>query len=179
MKLSQLALALSATSVSSHQIVSPETAIAAGVSAAEFKQMHGSAMKGISMLVNNPEYHAPVIQSVGEPAWDATTTAAVGTGNLPAVIVHGMGDAGTNPGMKSICKTVGEKYPGTYTLCSTTADGLFSITDSMPSQVEKFTAEVRSHPELANGFNAVGLSYVRLLRGLVGRLVGCVVGGCT
>merc|ERR1712203_76427 len=28
----------------------------------------------------------------------------------------------------------------------------------MPEQVKQFTQEVRSHPELANGFNAVGLS---------------------
>ena len=100
----------------------------------------------------------------------------------PAVIVHGMGDAvghtrvpqqfivlsspclmppitqGTNPGMKSICKTVGEKYPGIFTLCSTTADGIASITTKMSKQVEHFTAELRSHPELSQGFNAVGLS---------------------
>jgi hypothetical protein len=140
------------------QIVSLDAAAAAGVSTEELARLHADAARGINILVSSPAYHAPILGSVAAPAWDAA--APRDSANLPAVIVHGMGDAGTNPGMKSICKTVGEKYPGTFTLCSTTADGAFSITDSMPSQVEKFTAEVRSHPELAHGFNAVGLSCV-------------------
>ena len=99
---------------------------------------------------------APVIEPVGGPALSAAET-----GNetyRPAVIVHGMGDSGTNAGMKSICATVPAKYPGAFVLCSTTADGVASITTKMPKQLEQFTAEVRSHPELARGFNAVGLS---------------------
>ena len=78
---------------------------------------------------------------------------------------------GTNPGMKSICKTVGEKYPGIFTLCSTTADGVESITMKMSKQVEAFTTELRSHPELSKGFNAVGLSQGNFL--LEG---SCIVG---
>ena len=69
-----------------------------------------------------------------------------------------MGDSGTNPGMKSICATVPNKYPGQYVLCSTTADGTSSIFTSMEKQLEEFTTEIRSHPELAKGFDAVGLS---------------------
>jgi len=102
------------------------------------------------VLDNTKHIHAPLIESLGE----AVNSAA----NRPAVIVHGMGDSGTNPGMKSICATVPKKYPGTFVLCSTTADGMKSIFTKMPDQVSQFAAEVRSHPELANGFNAVGLS---------------------
>merc|ERR1712072_1249146 len=76
----------------------------------------------------------------------------------PTVIAHGMGDSGTNKGMVSLCKTVSEKYPGSYVLCSTTADGGASMGNSFTKQLADFTAEVRSKPELAKGFNAVGLS---------------------
>jgi palmitoyl-protein thioesterase len=96
---------------------------------------------------------APVIESISEPIH-----AEEGSSYRPSVIVHGMGDAGTNPGMESICKTVRDKYPGAFVLCSTTADSAKSIFTKMTTQVEEFTAEVRSHPELAKGFNAVGLS---------------------
>jgi len=117
--------------------------------------MSGDVQRGIEALVTGDSpTHAPVIESLATVE-DSLKTADAGT---PAVIVHGMGDAGTNPGMKSICATVGKKYPGKFTLCSTTADGGASITTSMPKQLEQFTAEVRSHPELANGFRAVGLS---------------------
>jgi len=102
---------------------------------------------------NTRHLRAPVIKPVGEPA-----LAATGKAMRPSVIVHGMGDSGTNAGMKSICATVPKKYPGAFVLCSTTADGAASISTTMPEQVKQFTAEVRSHPELANGFNAVGLS---------------------
>ena len=60
--------------------------------------------------------------------------------------------------MKSICATVPNKYPGQFVLCSTTADGTKSIFTPMDKQLEEFTTEIRSHPELAKGFDAVGLS---------------------
>jgi len=105
-------------------------------------------------MVNNTKgiYWAPQIESLGEPVLLAEGA------QRPAVIVHGMGDSGTNAGMKSICATVPKKYPGMFVLCSTTADGASSITQRLPKQLAAFTAEVRSHPELAKGFNAVGLS---------------------
>lgn len=99
-------------------------------------------------------YWAPMIASLGKPQF----LTEEGSEYRPSVIVHGMGDAGTNPGMKSICATVSNKYPGAFVLCSTTADSGASIWTKMEKQLEEFTAEVRSHPELARGFNAVGLS---------------------
>jgi len=98
-------------------------------------------------------YWAPEIESVSAPE-----VALVGQTYRPSVIVHGMGDSGTNSGMKSLCKTVSDKYPGAFVLCSTTADGGASISKLMSKQLSDFHAEVLSHPELANGFNAVGLS---------------------
>ena len=53
------------------------------------------------------EWSAPMIESLA-----TIEEVEAGDGGTPAVIVHGMGDAGTNPGMKSICATVGKKYPG-------------------------------------------------------------------
>jgi len=70
----------------------------------------------------------------------------------------GMGDSGTNSGMKSLCQTVREKYPGMFVLCSTTADGAKSISMTFRKQLAAFQQEIALHPELAHGFNAVGLS---------------------
>ncbi len=122
--------------------------LAAGCSASIFTKEFEE-----KLVYNTRELWAPIIKPIGGPALKADNATY-----RPAVIVHGMGDAGTNAGMKSICATVGEKYPGIFTLCSTTADGVASITTRMPEQVEQFHAEILSHPELANGFDAVGLS---------------------
>ena len=88
------------------------------------------------LVENSKAGWAPVIEPLGGPASGALSAEAAAAGNKtyrPAVIVHGMGDAGTNPGMKSICATVPAKYPGAFVLCSTTADGVASIT-TKPAQ---------------------------------------------
>ena len=54
-----------------------------------------------------------------------------------------MGDSGTNPGMKSICATVPNKYPGQFVLCSTTADGTKSIFTPMDKQLEQLMEWLR------------------------------------
>lgn len=112
-----------------------------------------SAEQEAQVLGNTRHIWAPSIEMISEPVLHAD-----GSTPLPTVIVHGMGDAGTNPGMKSICATVPKKYPGTFVLCSTTADGMASITMTMPDQLKALQAEIAQHPELKNGFNAVGLS---------------------
>ena len=38
------------------------------------------------------------------------------------------GDAGSNPGMRSLCKTAADAYPGLYVVCANVANGLASIT---------------------------------------------------
>lgn len=106
------------------------------------------------LLVDNTRsIWAPEIEAVSEPMLRAENKTW-----RPAVVVHGMGDSGTNPGMKSICGTVSTKYPGMFVLCSTTADGAKSISTKMPEQLEQFHQEILSNPELSGGFNAVGLS---------------------
>ena len=89
----------------------------------------------------------------------------------PVVFLHGMGDSGTNPGMKSPCKTAADKYPGLYSKCSTVADGMSSIFTVLDDQIEEFRKDVQSDPKLANGFTAVGLSQGNLvLRGYIERI---------
>lgn len=65
--------------------------------------------------------------------------------------------------MKSLCGSVAQKYPGTYSVCLTVADGISSITQNLDKQLDEFVTAVRSDPKLANGFNAVGLSQGNLL----------------
>eukprot|EP01048_Picozoa_sp_COSAG05_P025522 COSAG05_NODE_6529_length_943_cov_0.727488_1_plen_139_part_10 len=85
---------------------------------------------------------------------------------VPVVFLHGMGDSGKNSGMKSLCKTASDKYPGMHSVCSNVANGMSSITTELHKQVQEFAAEVRADPKLAQGFTAVGLSQGNLvLRG--------------
>ena len=62
-----------------------------------------------------------------------------GSNALPIVTAHGMGDSGTNAGMKSICATVPKKYPGAFVLCSTTADGMASIFTKFDKQLAELS----------------------------------------
>lgn len=82
---------------------------------------------------------------------------------VPVVFLHGMGDSGSNPGMKSICKTASDKYPGLHSVCSNVANGMSSITTELHKQLDEFTAEVRTNPLLKDGFTAVGLSQGNLV----------------
>jgi len=111
-----------------------------------------TAEEQAQVIENTKILWAPEIKSVSAPIISTNAT------YRPTVIAHGMGDSGTNSGMKSLCATVSAKYPGAYVLCSTTADGGASISQSFTKQLADFHAEVLSKPELANGFNAVGLS---------------------
>ena len=113
---------------------------------------------GAELVENTKALWAPVIEPVGEPV-----IAEVGLTYRPTVVAHGMGDSGSNPGMKSICATVSTKYPGAFVLCSNTANSAASIVTKMTKQLADFTTEVRSHPELKQGFNAVGLSQGNVL----------------
>jgi len=119
----------------------------------EVLDKHWSAAEQVQLVENTKGYWAPEIASISE-----AIPAPAGATYRPTVIAHGMGDSGTNAGMKSICATVPNKYPGAFVLCSTTADGAASISTSFTKQLTDFQAEIASHPELQNGFNAVGLS---------------------
>ena len=53
----------------------------------------------------------------------------------PVVLMHGLGDAGSNPGMQSLAQSVMTKYPGIYATAVDVADGLLSFLEPMKSQV--------------------------------------------
>ena len=76
----------------------------------------------------------------------------------PVVLMHGLGDAGSNPGMQSLAQSVRDAYPGIHAVSVDVADGLASFLTPMWEQVEQFAAVVRADPQLAGGFNVVGLS---------------------
>lgn len=97
------------------------------------------------------------------PALGRLQSETVASAGPPVVFMHGMGDSGSNSGMKSVCDSVSEKFSGTYSKCLDVANGLSSITETMDKQLEEFVQAVRSDPKLADGFNAVGLSQGNLL----------------
>lgn len=81
---------------------------------------------------------------------------------LPLVFLHGMGDSCFNKGMKSLTEESG-KYMGVYSVCIPTGDSRISDTLNgffldMDGSVDIFAAKVKADPNLANGFNCVGLS---------------------
>jgi hypothetical protein len=125
-------------------------------SSSEILDKYWSAEEQVQLVENTRMYWAPEIAAVGEPIH-----APANQTYRPTVVAHGMGDSGTNAGMKSICATVPAKYPGAFVLCSTTADGGASIADSFTKQLSDFTTEVRSHPELKDGFNGAWCTYQR------------------
>jgi len=118
---------------------------------------------GWDFIFEDPKYAeaveslmAPEIESLGGPV-NGTEAAP------PVVFMHGMGDSGSNRGMKSICQTVPDKYPGTYSLCLNVANGAASISQVLDKQLAELVSVIRSDPKLANGFNAVGLSQGNVL----------------
>jgi len=109
-------------------------------------------------------FRAPIINS------KKIKRRANSTPRRPVVLMHGLGDAGSNPGMQSLAKSVTAAYPGTYAVAVDVADGLDSFFTLMPDQVDQFAAKVRSDPNLAQGFNVLGLSQGGLvIRGYIER----------
>jgi len=84
--------------------------------------------------------------------------AAPRTTYRPVVLMHGLGDAGSNPGMQSLAQSVMAKYPGSYAVAVNVANGLDSFITPVQDQVDQFAKTVKADPKLANGFNVVGLS---------------------
>lgn len=111
----------------------------------------------LALLSADTALHAPVIEL---PHGLATSTSDDAT---PVVFMHGMGDAGLNPGMQSIARTVSTMYPRKYSVALSVADGVASILEPMDRQLVAFTRAIRSDPKLAHGFDAVGLSQGNLV----------------
>jgi len=82
---------------------------------------------------------------------------------MPVVLMHGLGDAGTNSGMQSLAASISTKYPGLYSTSVSVADSLSSYLELMDQQLDDFVKVVQADPKLANGFNLVGISQGGLL----------------
>jgi len=116
-------------------------------------------------LPRSAEQPAPLVSAALAAAAEVD-----GSKLTPVVFLHGMGDASSNPGMQSMCRTASDMYPGLYVVCANVADGLASITTPIAEQVDELADLVKADARLAGGFHAVGLSQGGLvLRGYVER----------
>ena len=94
----------------------------------------------------------------------ATSTAALATSTLPPVVLmHGMGDAGTSEGMRSVAEAIRQAFPGRHVVSLDVANGMDSALVTMDAQVAAIAAAVAADKRLAGGFDAVGLSQGALL----------------
>jgi len=89
---------------------------------------------------------------------DSVVPAVGNTTITPVVLMHGLGDAGSNPGMQSLAQSIMAKYPGSYAVAVDVANGMSSIFQKMQPQVDQLAKVVKADPKLANGFNILGLS---------------------
>jgi len=82
----------------------------------------------------------------------------------PTVIWHGMGDTCCDPlSMGAVKKEIEKSIPGVYVYSveignTTIADQLHGFIGNVNEQIDFVCEKVRSDPNLANGFNAVGFS---------------------
>jgi palmitoyl-protein thioesterase len=109
---------------------------------------------------NEASLHAPIVELVRA---HVPLSAVHSEDATPVVLMHGMGDAGDNPGMQSLAATISELYPAKYAVALSVAGGLASILEPMDQQLAEFTRAVQSDPKLRAGFDAVGLSQGNLL----------------
>ncbi|GBG65269.1 hypothetical protein CBR_g50311 [Chara braunii] len=88
---------------------------------------------------------------------------------LPFVVLHGIGDQCSNPGLTKFVETLNSQVPGANGLCLTIGNGAAdSWTMPLKKQVDLVCESIKQHPQLKNGFNIVGLSQGNLIgRGYV------------
>ena len=97
------------------------------------------------------------------PTLDVARTPILGSPSAsytPTVLMHGLGDAGSNAGMQSLAQTIMTAYPGSYASAVNVANTLFSFVVPIMDQVEELAAAIKADPKLANApeVNMVGLS---------------------
>jgi len=78
-------------------------------------------------------------------------------GQRPFIILHGLGDACANDGMKQITSMIANGA-STYGNCVEFGAGGDSFTTTMQTQIDKACAAIAADSKLAHGFNIVGLS---------------------
>ena len=101
--------------------------------------------------------------------------AAPAASYTPTVLMHGLGDAGSNAGMQSLAQSVETAYPGAYATAVDVANTLFSFIVPINDQVDEFAAAVMADPKLKSAplINVVGLSQGGLvIRGYAERYAG-------
>ena len=132
----------------------------------------------LDLALSNPEALADMLYNSEVAAiakgWevDPSMIKSLSSGSLPIVTAHGMGDSCFNSGMKSVTRSAGLTV-GAYSVCIPTGDSRIKDTINgfllnMDDSVDVFAAGIRADPNLANGFNAFGLSQGNnLIRGYI------------
>jgi len=93
----------------------------------------------------------------------------------PTVLMHGLGDAGSNAGMQSLAQSVAAAHPGAYAVAVDVANTVQSFVTPIKLQVEELAAAIRADARLsaAPEINLVGLSQGGLvIRGYAQRFAG-------
>ena len=120
---------------------------------------------------NHPEDFADQIRSLNTAALIPDDIEKIGVEGsvspragevLPMVFMHGMGDSCFNRGMSNIAEESG-KYMGVYSVCiptgnTRTTDTINGFLLNMDASVDVMAQAVHADPNLAKGFNCVGLS---------------------
>jgi triacylglycerol esterase/lipase EstA (alpha/beta hydrolase family) len=101
---------------------------------------------------------------------------AVGAaGPAPTVLMHGLGDAGSNAGMQSLASSVMKAHPGAYAVAVDVANTVQSFVTPIKLQIEELAAAIKKDAKLSNApeINMVGLSQGGLvIRGYAQRYAG-------
>lgn len=93
----------------------------------------------------------------------------------PTVLMHGLGDAGSNAGMQSLAASVEKAHPGAYAVAVNVANTVQSFITPIHLQIEELAAAIKADAKLtsAAAINLVGLSQGGLvIRGYAQRYAG-------
>jgi triacylglycerol esterase/lipase EstA (alpha/beta hydrolase family) len=93
----------------------------------------------------------------------------------PTVLMHGLGDAGSNAGMQSLAASVMKAHPGSYAVAVDVANTVQSFITPIKLQIEELAAAIKNDATLsvAPAINMVGLSQGGLvIRGYAQRFAG-------
>jgi palmitoyl-protein thioesterase len=93
----------------------------------------------------------------------------------PTVLMHGLGDAGSNAGMQSLAQSVMAAHAGAYAVAVDVANTVQSFVTPIKLQIEELAAAIRADARLrgADEINLVGLSQGGLVvRGYAQRFAG-------
>jgi pimeloyl-ACP methyl ester carboxylesterase len=142
-------------------------AAASSAAAASAHSLDAAATASVlASLSRTQRYHAPVLDVAAVTKLAASLGLTGGGSNCtPTVLMHGLGDAGSNAGMQSLAKTITAANPSCYAVAVDVADGLFSFVTPMQDQTDQLFAAIRADQKLASSpeINLVGLSQGGLL----------------